>query len=553
MRSRYSLFMLLGLLLALSPVVSALQDATCPDIVNRALNELGQNCDSLDRNNACYGYNRVNTTFTEPQADDFFSKTSDRSTLLLIDDIATAPLDETNDTWGMAVMKVQANVPNSLPGQAVTFVLMGDTQVRNDVAPADAFIPVDPVAVTTIGNANIRSGASTNANVIGSVPDGTDLQADGRSADSSWLRVLFKESPGWISTQLLDAAVDVAALPVITSETRTPMQAFQVTTGLNGANCNEAPDVLLIQGPENIKVDLSINGADIRIGSTIVIQSVQKTFKELLQDPALVKQFGSSLTDKDVSDDLMCNVIQLMVVDGGAELNDGVVKLPTGFTADSINCGGADRTTVFTIPWAGTRLLTPEELAYLKPLEGLPPNILNYPIRIPSLADIQAILEALGGGLVGGASSGPAAQQVDCSNFKPTSPLGQMPAGGVTYFWDAAPGATSYTVRVYDSGGSTVGEFSANAPQTSVSGTPSGTGSMSWNVTAYVNGVVACTSGQAVVLRDATFGVPIAGPTGPQYVTTCRHVLFDPPCNSPCTSGAICDMLGKSNWCTCPA
>ncbi|MEZ4672134.1 MAG: SH3 domain-containing protein [Anaerolineae bacterium] len=553
MRFRYSLFMLLGLVLVLSPVVRALQDATCPDIVNRALSELGQNCDALDRNSACYGYNRVNTTFLEQQPDDFFSKASDRSELLLIDDIATAPLDEVNDTWGMAVMKVQANVPNSLPGQAVTFVLMGDTQVRNDVAPSEAFIPSDPVAVKTIGNANIRSGASTNANVIGSVPSGTDMEADGRSTDSKWVRILYKESPGWISTQLLNASVDVAALPVITQESRTPMQAFHVTTGVRGASCDQAPDVLLVQGPENIKVNLTLNGADIRIGSTIVIQSVKKTFKELLEDERLLKEFGGSLTDKNADGDLVCNVIQLMVVDGGASLNDGVVNLPTGFTADTINCGGADRTSVFTIPWAGSRPLTPEELAYLKPLEGLPPNILNYPIRIPTLADIQRILAALGGGIGGQATRGPAADKVNCAPFKPTSPLGQMPANGVQFYWDAAPGATSYTVRVYDSGGATVGEFSTNAPQTTVGGTPSGTGSLSWDVSAYYNGVLACTTGRAGVLRDATYGVPVGQPAGPGYVTSCLNILYDPPCNSPCTSGAVCDMYGKAYYCTCPA
>ncbi|MEZ4671252.1 MAG: SH3 domain-containing protein [Anaerolineae bacterium] len=549
MHLRFGL-LLLGVMLVLSPVVRALQDATCPDIVNRAMRELGQNCDALDRNSACYGYNRVNTTFLEAQPDNFFSQVSDRSTLLLIDEITTAPLDVVNDTWGMAVMKVQANVPSSLPGQAVTFVLMGDTQVRNDVAPEVAFIPGDPVDVTTISNANIRSNPSQTANVIGSVPNGSKLKADGRSSDSQWLRVLYQGSPGWISVLLLDSAVDVAALPVITAGARTSMQAFHVTTGVRGVNCEEAPDVLLVQGPEKIKVELTLNGADIKIGSTIVIQSVRKTFGELMRDPGLVKEFGGSLTGKNASTGLVCNVIQLMVVDGGADLNKGVIHLPTGFTANSINCGGADRATVFNIPWGGSRPMTPDELEFLKPLEKLPPKVLNYPVRIPTLSDIQAILKALGGVLTGGSvTNGPAASRVDCSNFKPTSPLGQMPAGNVDFYWDAVPGATSYTVHVYDGGGATVAEYSVDAPQTSVSGTPDGKDNMSWDVSAYLDGILACTTGKANVLRDTIYGIPVVGSGGSGFVTVCQPRTS--PCNSPCVTGGLCGRT--SVYCTCPA
>jgi hypothetical protein len=224
------LFLLLPLTLAVA--APALQDSICPAIVQQALAELGENCNLLDRNSVCYGYNQVGATFNEPQPDDFFSKASDTSSLTIVDTLETAPLDEQSSTWGVALMKVQANVPNSLPGQAVNFILLGDTEIRNEVSPDDAFVPADPVDVTVIGSVNIRSGPNTRSNVLGSAADGTVLPADGRTEDGGWLRVLFGDRLGWISAELVSAPEAVGDLPVLTGQQRTPMQSFYLRTGV---------------------------------------------------------------------------------------------------------------------------------------------------------------------------------------------------------------------------------------------------------------------------------------------------------------------------------
>ncbi len=538
----------LAAVLIIAPLAQAAQDAgICPEIVQQALSDLGQNCDALDRNSACYGYNRVGATFNEPQTDDFFSEVSDRSFLNVIDTLTTAPLDEAEGIWGVAVMKVQANVPNSLPGQAVSFVLLGDAEVRNEVPPDQAFTPIDPIEITAVGNVNIRSGPGRNANVITSVTNGTTLLADARNPDSSWVRVVVNNTPGWASAELVNAPEGLGGLPAISAETRTPMQSFYLTTGPGDLSCNEAPDVLLVQGPENFKVDLTVNGADIQIGSTIALRSILISYGDLRNNKKLIEEFGGSITDQNANDTDQCSITQIFVIDGEADLNKGIVTLPTGFTADAVNCGGPDLTSGFTTPWAGSRPLSPEDLEFLQSLGNLPPNILNYPVRIPTLADIQEILSQLGGSTVGNVILGPAAGQADCANFKPTSPLGGMPAGNVNFYWDPTPGATSYTVQVYDSTGTQVAEYPVSAPQTSVSGTPSGEGNMSWDVTAYVNGEVACTTGKANVLRDQVYNVP-AGPSGPQYTVTC--VSFG-TCFTPCAVTGTCGF--KIDECTCPA
>ena len=102
---------------------------SCPTLVRQALEAVGNNCGGLTRNSACYGFNRVNATFSENVNEDFFSKPSDYSGLKSLQSIETAPLNDPLKEWGVAVMSVQANIPNSLPGQAISFILLGDVTV----------------------------------------------------------------------------------------------------------------------------------------------------------------------------------------------------------------------------------------------------------------------------------------------------------------------------------------------------------------------------------------------------------------------------------------
>jgi hypothetical protein len=475
MRFKYIIFLAFPLLLLVGSVTLLAQtDAgVCPALVEQALGDLGTNCDALDRNSACYGFNRVNATFVEAQAEDFFSNPADRTELVALDTIETAPLDTEAERWGIAVLNVQANVPNTLPGQAVIFLLMGEAQVENAVAPEDALELGTPIDVTTLVAANVRSFPSTNANVVGSVPEGTTLPADGVSGDEQWLRVLFENGGAWINRQVVDEVGDAATLPVITRESRTPMQAFNFRTGVGEPACVESPpSLLMIQGPDNVRVDITANGADIQIASTIVLWLLPN------------------------------NTMQLVVINGAAEV--GGVTVPEGFTLFTpLNEEGL----VEGDGWTGFRALTPDELALLLPLQFIPENLLHYPIIIPTQTDIQQFLANLNASNTGGgaALSGPAAGQVDCGSLVPTSPLGGMAFGNNTFFWDGADGATGYQVNVYDENGALVSSGQVNAPTTSLSlNVTGGSGfSYSWEVSALVNGQLACTTIPVTMQRSA--------------------------------------------------
>ena len=130
-----------------------------PPLAEDALVAVGNNCSGLDRNSVCYGFDRVGATFAEEVAEDFFSMPTDRTGLTIVQSIQTASFDPALDQWGIAIMSLQANVPNSLPGQAVVLMLLGEARIENNIAPDNAFVPANPVEAMTLTASTPRFSA----------------------------------------------------------------------------------------------------------------------------------------------------------------------------------------------------------------------------------------------------------------------------------------------------------------------------------------------------------------------------------------------------------
>jgi hypothetical protein len=178
-------------LLLLSSTALAASPLTCPAVVNEALTQLGDRCGELERNIACYGNNNVqaafNADFTQTMPTAFFSQPSDQTDITPLEQISTSSLDLELNEWGIAVLKLQADVANTLPGQLVTFLLLGNVNVEN-------------------------AGRGT-------------------------------------------------------------MQSFYLSTGIGPPRCEDVTDnVLMVQTPHGMTVDLDVNGAHLEVGSTILLR-----------------------------------------------------------------------------------------------------------------------------------------------------------------------------------------------------------------------------------------------------------------------------------------
>lgn len=124
----------LGYILCAVSIIAA-QTEDCERIVAEAIGSVDSLCDGLDRNSACYGSAMVDSELADTaQADDIFSIPGDQAGLVSFNSIQPRPLDVETGEFGVSLLHVIANVPNTNPGQAVLFLLVGDANLTNEVA-----------------------------------------------------------------------------------------------------------------------------------------------------------------------------------------------------------------------------------------------------------------------------------------------------------------------------------------------------------------------------------------------------------------------------------
>jgi hypothetical protein len=135
-----------GVLLLLT-VSIALAQTTCPALVETALNTVSETCASMGRNQVCYGNTAIDAEFETAEVS--FEHPGDRADVVGLQRLATAPLQPETNTWGVAVMAVQANLPDNLPGENATFILFGDTEIAPADAPEGYEAPMQAFSLTT--------------------------------------------------------------------------------------------------------------------------------------------------------------------------------------------------------------------------------------------------------------------------------------------------------------------------------------------------------------------------------------------------------------------
>lgn len=537
--------------LSLFPLYSQAQtnDVSCPALVELALSQVGNNCGNLDRNTACYGFNRVDATFSQTVSEGFFTRPAETTTIETMKTIRTAPLDLGLAQWGIAVMKVQANIPDTLPGQAVTFLLVGDAEVENAVISAEAGT-IQPITVIIQNAVDLRAAPEANSTIVGTLAAGTVLQADGLSTDGLSIRVISSLGVGWIDRDTVNQTEALNNLPTA-STAQSPMQAFYFRTGAGQTTCSQTPSLLAIQSPENITIDITANGANIRLGSLATLQTLpsgdQMQLTVLEGKAVLEAGTPNEVTVLAGNTSTRC-LLPPEDLGTDAQTNDQLVgpncnwtppqpititDLEQGQSAQSIlERIGLSRPPVTTTPTTeavecplGTTLTHTVSAG-----ENLYRISLRYRTSMGAIMTANNITNSqliyvgqrltIPCGVDTGIPSVPNPQQpgqppatltnnVDCSGFRATSPLDGLPYGSATFYWDPAPGVTGYRVNLYnldETGGALVGSFGVG-DATSVTANLSiesvGYGfSFAWEVQALLNGQAVCTTPRVTVPRS---------------------------------------------------
>jgi hypothetical protein len=324
-------------------------DETCPAVVYRALDQLSESCTSIGRNQVCYGHNDVHATFRDLSATPNFAAPADTVEVTALESMVTAPLDTKRGKWGLALMNVQANVPESLPGQGVVFLLMGNTTVMDRVGQPQTVDESVQLPLETNHSANLRMFPTNSATIVGSVPNRAVVVATGLSHDGQWLRVQHDGSYAWMTRMVIDPNTDLSTLPAFDPAYYSTMQAFYFTSGLGAPACEQALDAVLIQGPNNVMVDIQANGAYIRIGSTILLRLVTP------------------------------DTMQLITVSGTAYVDGLAVPAGSSALAPYDPVAG-----VVTGPFYGLHSITCATDAHIRIVESLPVALLHYAPTLPA-------------------------------------------------------------------------------------------------------------------------------------------------------------------------
>ncbi|MFN8371972.1 MAG: hypothetical protein U0694_03730 [Anaerolineae bacterium] len=119
--------------------VAVAQNDACPALVDQALSSAATACQTLGRNEVCYGYTQVQAFDAEGQTLADFAEVGDIAALQDIKRLVTFSLDTISEVWGIALLSLQANLPDTLPGQNVTIVAFGLTELHADNESMQAF------------------------------------------------------------------------------------------------------------------------------------------------------------------------------------------------------------------------------------------------------------------------------------------------------------------------------------------------------------------------------------------------------------------------------
>lgn len=273
MRTRGGILLVFFLLIFSSTSTFAVQPDESSQFFAEAFALAQQSCEQLGRNQVCYGHDLLEVEPRPEIQSLLFTAAGDVEELTRIKSLRLSGLDVSTGTWGIALLHLRANLPDSR-AENVTMVAFGDVKLDDAVLP-----PTEAeIQVRTRQNVNVRQRPSASAGIIGTLAPQQTVTVVNRLADSSWLRVRLPggDQTGWVLSELVSGGSDLSHLNVAAGDAPyldQPMQAFYFSSGSN--TISEVPaNGLIIQTPEGVgEVNLLINEISIQLGSTVFFQA----------------------------------------------------------------------------------------------------------------------------------------------------------------------------------------------------------------------------------------------------------------------------------------
>ena len=197
----------------------------CSALVASALQAVGPNCNATGVNQVCYGHERVEAQF-RPGIQSTFAAIGNIAQVQSVRLISTAPFNQDQQIWGVALLRAQANLAATLPGESVTFLFYGGATLDNVTSDMEAVI-------ISTGIGNTTCAAIPPAAVLLQSPNGTQVTLNINGANVSIGSTLYLTATR--NDQLTIATVNGVAVVEALGITQNVNPGAQVTLPLGSS------------------------------------------------------------------------------------------------------------------------------------------------------------------------------------------------------------------------------------------------------------------------------------------------------------------------------
>ncbi len=379
------------------------------------------------------------------------------------------------------------------------------------VADQPAFVDGGKITVPIYSEPNL------NAALLGTA-DNQVLAITGLSQQKDFFRVNFFGASGWVPVNGTSTGGNLSTIPIV------PFGPPELVVGAQGVAIHSAPvntlqsvvtsvfsTTLSITGITSDRqfwrvdnagqpgwVKVRVPGTDARgdLSTVTVIQPQASATPPPTMTPAIVPTVTlisinmatkpSAATATPASTGVTVSNFTNVNIRGGDGLNFPVVgRLVVGTVAEVLGVSSRGsgwyrvRLPDGTVGWVGYNVV----------------QVHGDPSNLPKIEPPSSNGQSSGIGGSGGSGSSSNSSGVDCSKFRGTSPLTVVHIGGEPFYWDPAPGATSYRIIASNESGKV--RMILEATSTSVNADTSkwaGDHAITWQVQALKNGQVVCTT-----------------------------------------------------------
>lgn len=262
------------LILLFSWLTASAQELTCQAVVESALDSISRSCANLARDRLCFSYPEVEVAAASGYSLPEQWAPADRLDLRGISSVTTGALDLDHGHWGAALFNLGVNLPMTHEGPGVIILLTGAAQIINETEAEQVVEFGEPLTTVALEAATRFKLPGVIPAPVGKLAADELLLVDAYDLTGEWLRDVTGGSVTWVKSEKLARLKAMESLPRLSVGQAFALQSFALSTGTGLPECDEAEPMLAIQTPEDMSINMTVNGVDIHIGSMVTFQQV---------------------------------------------------------------------------------------------------------------------------------------------------------------------------------------------------------------------------------------------------------------------------------------